>query len=93
MAAYRVQLYGLPNDLASLRQVELQLEGGVTLGDVVAALRRNIPALEGRVIRSGENKLASHYVFNVNGRFHVDEYDTQVRPDDRILIVTFALGG
>jgi hypothetical protein len=93
MATYTVELFGLPNDLAGRRNVEVELEDEADLTDIVAALRRELPALEGRIIQPDEDRLARHYSFNVNGRFHFEDYHVKVHPSDHILILTFALGG
>ena len=57
MNRYIVQMFGLPREVTELREVEIELKDGANLGDVVAALRHEIPALEGQVIRAGENQL------------------------------------
>jgi len=93
MAKYSVELFGMSNMLADLRNVEVELDNEVSLRDVVIALREKMPALEGRVIAPGEDTLASHCSFNVNGRFHIEDYDVKVQPGDHILVVTLALGG
>jgi molybdopterin converting factor small subunit len=83
----------MTNDAVGVRNVEVDLDNGATLKDLVGALRREMPALEGRVIRPGEDRLTAHYTFNVNGRFYIDDYDVKVKCDDHILLLTFALGG
>jgi ThiS family len=93
VSKYSVELVGLPNKLAEMRRVEVDLDSGATLAELVAALRQARPELEGSIIRPEQDKLAGHYTFNVNGRFHVDEYDVTVQPNDRILVVILAMGG
>ena len=93
MVKYTVELFGMSNQFAGRRNVEFELDGDVSLGEVVAALRREMPALEGSIIKPGEDKLTGHYTFNVNGRFCMDDYDVKVTGDDHILLLTFALGG
>ena len=88
-----VQLFGLPHEVTELREVEVELKDGANLGDVIAALRREIPALEGRVIRAGENRLMKHLAFNINGRFYLDDREVQLQHGDRILLLTLATGG
>ena len=89
----RVDFLGMTNHLASIKSVELQLEGGSTLGHVVEALRSDVPALRGCVIRGDENRLMPQYGFIVNGRFCVDEYDIDLGDVERVLLVTLAMGG
>ena len=93
MVKYSVELFGMSNEVAGLRSVEVELDDGASLEDVVAALRRKMPALEGSVIRPGEDRLTAHYTFNVNGRFHVDDYTVEIKPTDHVVLLTFALGG
>jgi len=88
-----VQLFGLPHEITELQEVEVELKDGASLGDVIAALRREIPALEGRVIRAGENRLMEHCAFNINGRFYLDDREVQLQNGDRILLLTLATGG
>ena len=93
MGKYNVELFGMSNEVVGLRNVEVELDDEASLKDVVAALRRKMPALEGSVIDPAEDKLTKHYTFNVNGRFYIDDYSVNVRPDDHIVLLTFALGG
>ncbi len=88
-----VQLFGLPHEITELHEVEVGLKDGASLGDVIAALRREIPALEGRVIRAGENRLMEHCAFNINGRFYLDDREAHLQNGDRILLLTLATGG
>ena len=88
-----VQLFGLPHEITELHEVEVELKDGANLGDVIAALRREIPALEGRVIRAGENRLMEHCAFNINGRFYLDDREVQLQNGDRIRLLTLATGG
>ena len=88
-----VQWFGLPHEITELQEVEVELKDGASLGDVIAALRREIPALEGRVIRTGENRLMEQCAFNINGRFYLDDREVQLQNGDRILLLTLATGG
>ncbi len=88
-----VEMDGLTHDVTDLREVEVELQDGATPRDVVAALRREIPGLEGRVIRPGEERLMDHCAFNIGGSFHRDDSDVQFRDGDRIILLTLASGG
>jgi molybdopterin converting factor small subunit len=88
-----VQLFGLPRQATELPEVEIELKDGANLGDVIAALRREIPALEGPVIRAGENRLMEHCAFNINGRFYLNDRDVQLQDSDRVSLLTLATGG
>lgn len=88
-----VELFGLPHQITDLRQVEIRLKDGGSLGDVISALRCEIPALEGRVIHAGEDRLIEYYAFNINGRFYFDDREVQLQDGDRVLLLTLATGG
>ena len=89
----KLYLYGLPPEITSLREVELDLYDGAGMTEVVAALKEKIPTLEGMVIRPGENRLEDYYKFNINGRFYFDGMDFQLHPGDRIALLVPATGG
>ncbi|MBA7647833.1 hypothetical protein ES703_55612 [subsurface metagenome] len=88
-----VQMFGLPSEITELREVEVELDDGATLRDVVVALKDKIPALEGTAIRAGEDQLVEHYKFNVNGRFYYDDMDLQLQSGDRIALLVPIAGG
>ena len=88
-----VEMYGLTPDITELREVEVELGDGATPKDVVTALRRAIPTLEGRVIHPGEDRLMDHCAFNIGGSFHRDDSDVQFQDGDRIILLTLASGG
>jgi hypothetical protein len=93
MSRYRVELVGLPNRPAGARDLEVDLHDAATLAELTSALREASPELEGSIIEAGVDSLAGHLAYNVNGRFHLDEYDLIVHPRDRIVIVALAMGG
>lgn len=86
-------MYGLPPEITPLREVELELRDGASMADVIAALKKKIPTLEGTVIRQGENRLEDLYKFNVNGHFYFDGMDFQLHQGDRIALLVPATGG
>lgn len=88
-----VQLFGLPHEVTELQKVEVGLKDRASLGDVIAALKSEIPALEGPVIRVGENRLMERYAFNINGRFYLNDEEVQLKEGDRIALLTLATGG
>jgi molybdopterin converting factor small subunit len=88
-----VGIYGLSQEITPLREVELELRDGANMAEVIAALRDKIPALEGPVIRTGEDRLKEQYKFNVNGHFYFDGMDFQLHKGDRIGLLTPVTGG
>lgn len=88
-----VEIFGLPDEFNDLRNVEVNLETGTGLNDLVAGLKQKIPALEGPIIIPGENKLTRYYIFNINGRFHLSDSKVQIQSSDHIVLLTLPLGG
>ncbi len=88
-----VEMFGLPSEITELREVEVELDDGATLKDVVAALKDKIPALEGTAIRVGEDQLVENYKFNVNGHFYYDDMGLQVKSGDRVALLVPITGG
>jgi molybdopterin converting factor small subunit len=88
-----VHMYGLPHEITELRAIEIEVNEGAGMEDVVAAMKKKIPALEGPIIRSGENRLEDQYKFNLNGHFFFDGMDFQLKEGDRIALLTPAQGG
>jgi molybdopterin converting factor small subunit len=88
-----IHMYGLPQEITPLREVEVELEEGAGMADVIAAMKEKIPALQGPVIRTGENRLEELYKFNVNGHFYFDGMDFQLQNGDRIALLPPVTGG
>lgn len=88
-----IPMYGLPREITELREVEMELRDGAGMAEVIAALRKKVPSLEGPVIRPGEDRLADQYKFNINGKFYFDGQDFQLHPGDRIALLVPMTGG
>jgi len=86
-------MFGLPHEITELREVEVELEDGANMADVIAAMKEKIPTLEGPVIRTGQNRLEELYKFNVNGQFYFDGMDFELHSGDRIALLVPATGG
>ena len=67
MATYTVEMFGLPYSISGIREIKFEHENGAKLTDVIGALRRKIPALEGEVITPGNDFLMDGFTFNING--------------------------
>ncbi len=88
-----IPMYGLRREITELREVEVELNDGAGMAEVIGALKEKVPSLEGPVIRRGENRLVEQYKFNVNGRFYFDGQDFQLHPGDRIALLVPMTGG
>jgi molybdopterin converting factor small subunit len=88
-----IGLYGLPRGIVGGHQIEVELKDETSLIDVIAALRRALPKLEGPVILTGKDKLTEHYAFNINGRFYTDDKEIRIRSGDNVALLALAAGG
>lgn len=86
-------MFGLPHEMTELQKVEIELKDGASLRDVIAALRREIPILDGHVVCAGEYQLMGDYVFNINGRFYFDDREIRLHNGDHIALLHIASGG
>ena len=86
-------MFGLSKEITELRNIEIELYEGASLRDLVAALRHKIPALEGAVIRPGQDRLTEQYVFNIDGRFYFDKDKVELRDGVSIRLILLATGG
>ena len=88
-----VEMWGLPREISGLQEVEVQLKDDAGLRDVVAALKRKVPKLEGVVICSGEDRLEDTCAFNINGQFFLEDEKLQLKDGDCLRLLTLATGG
>lgn len=88
-----VEMFGMPEDITSQPNVEVELNDGVGLTDVVAALRRKVPALEGLVICHGRDQLLEQFGFYINGRCYTSDEDVRLKTGDRVVLLALATGG
>ena len=88
-----IEMYGFPREVTTLRMVELHLEDGAAMADVIVELKKKIPGLDGYAFRPDENRLADLYKFNVNGRLYYDGMDFRLHDGDRIALLTLVTGG
>ena len=88
-----VEMFGLPPEITDMRSTEVVLRDDATPADVVAALRQNIPALEGPIISPGEDRLTEVFGFYINGQFYTGDQQVHLKTGDRIVLLALALGG
>jgi molybdopterin converting factor small subunit len=93
MAKWKIPMYGLPRQITELREVEVELSEAPNMAEVTRALKDKVPALEGPVIRPGENRLVEQFKFNVNGQFYFDGQDFTLKDGDRIALLVPMTGG
>jgi len=86
-------MFGLPPEVSELRSVQIVLNEGANLADLIAGLKSRIPALEGQVIRPGENRLTEQYTFDINGCFYFDDSELHLKDGDSIALLILITGG
>ncbi len=88
-----IHIYGLPREISTVREAEVELREGAGMAEVIAALREKIPELEGPVIREGQARLMDYFKFNINGHFYFDGMDFELHKGDRIALLMPITGG
>ena len=91
-----VEFFGVPIKLTEMK-VEIDVKEEAKLKDVIATLRRKIPAVEGSIIVAGEDRMMEGYTFNIHGHFYTEndnnDENLQLREGDRIALLTIPIGG
>jgi molybdopterin converting factor small subunit len=88
-----VELFGPARLAAGVREVAVELRRRPRVRDVVRALGATYPVLVGSVMDVERGCLTEGYVFNRNGRDFIIDYDVEVRPGDRLLLLASSAGG
>jgi hypothetical protein len=93
MFTLNIEMYGIPQNITRQIKVAVELDDEAGLKNVVAALKRQLPALEGPVICQGQDRLVEEYAFLVNGQSQTEDSIIRIQPNDRIVVVLMAMGG
>ncbi len=93
MFSLNVEMYGIPQDITQQYKTAVELDDNSGLKDVIRALKRRLPALEGQVICRGRNELIENYSFIVNGQSQPGDSNIRIQPGDRVVLVLMATGG
>jgi len=89
----KVEMFGIPAAITSEKDVEVTLNDGAMLPDLVAALRQAIPAFNGEVVRRDTDILGDSYTFNLNGHFYAGCERIVLNPGDSVKLLLMATGG
>jgi hypothetical protein len=89
----KVEMFGLPSNATTLRDVNVELNDGASIPDLISALKKAIPALEGPVILEGAHRLTENYTFNINGHFYIGYEHLKLKPVDSVKLLLVASGG
>ncbi|MBI2918524.1 MAG: MoaD/ThiS family protein [Chloroflexi bacterium] len=93
MTHVTVELFGMSRLLAGQTEVELDLAGGSSLRDALAALAQEHAALVGPVLAPNGGGLHPCYALSLNGRSFAPDLDATLGPGDRVLILSTPAGG
>jgi molybdopterin converting factor small subunit len=83
-----VEFYGVPRQRAGQAELDVAAQ---TVGDLLEAVERACPGLAG--LRRPDGRLAAHYLLSIEGRQFVSEVDQELRPGDRVLLLSADAGG
>jgi molybdopterin converting factor small subunit len=87
-----VEFLGISRQLTGAKECQLELDQGATLQDAVGELARRFPRLlRERVINNGST-LSESFRLTVDGR-HVRGLDTELKGDERLLLISATWGG
>jgi len=94
MIACTIELYGLSAELAGISEVILELpEKNAGMQELIRALKKRLPELDGIIFKKDEYVLADDQAFNINGQFYSGSDVIMVHDGDRIRLLTAAIGG
>lgn len=94
MAKFTIKFIGLPKNAVNRNSVEIELNEGADLCEIIAELKREIPTMDGTIFIPGENKLMKYYIFNINGRIHyTNDHKIDLKNSDRIILMILPTGG
>ena len=86
--AIQVEFFGIPRSRAGVASATV---GGDCLGDVLVALERDYPGLQGTCIEKGQ--LLPGFVANLSGNDFVTDPETRLSDGDAVLILSADAGG
>lgn len=83
-----VEFYGVPRQRAGRAELAVAAR---TVGDLLEVVERACPGLAG--LRRPDGRLAAHYLLSIDGREFVTDVGQQLRPGDRVLLLSADAGG
>ena len=89
-----VNFYATLRDIAGGKTVEIPIDHGVTVREVLDAIVTRFPAMKKELFRE-DGRMYGHVHFFVNGRdvqFTEDDYEIRIMPED-VINVFPAVGG
>jgi molybdopterin converting factor small subunit len=83
-----VEFFGVPRQRAGRAELAVAARN---VGEVLEAVERACPGLAG--LRRPDGRLAGHYLLSIDGRQFVTDVRQEVRPGDRVLLLSADAGG
>jgi molybdopterin converting factor small subunit len=83
-----VEFYGIPRQRAGRAELAVAAR---TVGELLEAVERDCPGLAG--LRRPDGRLAAHYLLSIDGRQFVTDVRQELRPGDRVLLLSADAGG
>ncbi|MBN1487779.1 MAG: MoaD/ThiS family protein [Anaerolineae bacterium] len=90
-----IEFNGIPRILAGERQLQLQLEEGVTFREIIRLLGKRYPKMIGQVVHPDGETLYSSQMMNLNGEHMVqpEQMGDSPKHGDRIIMMSILAGG
>ena len=83
-----VEFYGIPRQRAG--RADLNVPAG-NVAELLAAIAQHCPALAD--LRRPDGRLAAHYLISLDGRCFINDPGSELRPGDRVLLLSADAGG
>jgi molybdopterin converting factor small subunit len=83
-----VEFFGVPRQRAGRAELAVAAR---TVAEVLEAVERACPGLAG--LRGPDGRLAGHYLLSIDGRQFVSDVRQEVRPGERVLLLSADAGG
>jgi hypothetical protein len=92
MMKLTVEMYGL-SPYTELNKIEIEVENGAGIGELIGELGKTLPAFEGTVKEKGTNRLIEKYGIYLNSQFISQDEPVKLKPNDRVVLILQAVGG
>jgi molybdopterin synthase sulfur carrier subunit len=90
----QIKLYGLLRQAAGIKMMDVDVQAGQTVGDILGDVTQRYPALEKYIWKApGELSDIAHVFVNSENIRHLSGLDTAVKAEDRVDIFPPVVGG
>jgi molybdopterin converting factor small subunit len=88
MGLVTIEFFGIPRQRAG--RAELAVAAG-TVSELLASVEQSCPGLKG--LRQADGRLSPHYLLSIDGQQFVTDLRQEVRPGERLLLLSADAGG